>query len=187
MTPARSQRADAAKNRQRILDAAIHVFTDAGPEAPFIEIAQVAGVGVGTVYRHFPHRASLIEAAYQQEVDALATAARQLAADLPPPEALRGWMDLFSGYLGVKSGLIDSLHVAQTEGADPFATSREKNISALEVILEAHPEFTSDLTAEEVLLMTGGVIVTTDSDDLHAQRARMLDFLANRVWATTAR
>ena len=183
MSPSsRSVRADAARNRQRLLDAATRVFTEQGPEAPFIEIARVAGVGVGTVYRHFPNRAVLIEAAYRQEVDALSAAAVRLAGELAPRAALRAWMDLFSGYLGVKSGLIDSLRVAEAEGADPFATSRDRNIASLEVILTAEPDAMPLLSAEELLLMLGGAILTTDSADLAGQRARMLDFLADAVW-----
>lgn len=183
MSPSsRSVRADAAKNRQRLLDAATRVFTEQGPEAPFIEIARVAGVGVGTVYRHFPNRAVLIEAAYRQEVDALSAAAVRLADELAPRAALRAWMDLFSGYLGVKSGLIDSLRVAEAEGVDPFATSRDRNIASLEVILTAEPDAVPLLTAEELLLMLGGAILTTDSADLAGQRASMLDFLADAVW-----
>src|ERR1700757_5544214 len=101
-TPDRKPRADAARNRERILEVAKQAFTRSGADASLDDIAKQAGVGPGTLYRHFPTRDALIEAVYHTEVEKLAAAQRELSAKLSPIEALRAWMMLFVDYIATK-------------------------------------------------------------------------------------
>src|SRR6266566_6878160 len=88
----RKPRSDAQQNRERILEVAKAAFTQFGADASLDDIAKQAGVGAGTLYRHFPSREALIEAVYRTEVERLAAAERTLAETMPPIEALRAWM-----------------------------------------------------------------------------------------------
>src|SRR5271163_5177060 len=105
MPPKRSQpalrkpRTDAQRNRRRILDVAKGAFARSGANASLDDIARQAGVGAGTLYRHFPSREALLEAVYHNEVEKLAAAERELSRKLPPIEALRAWMLLFVDYI----------------------------------------------------------------------------------------
>src|ERR1700686_4717395 len=106
----RKPRADAQRNRQRILEVAKEAFTRSGANASLDDIAKQAGVGPGTLYRHFPTRDSLIEAVYHTEAEKLAAAQRELSANLPPIEALRSWMLLFVDYIATKQIIASALN-----------------------------------------------------------------------------
>lgn len=103
-------RADAQRNIDSLLDAAMVVFMTTGVDAPVREIAEKAGVGVGTVYRHFPSRADLVAAVFRHEIDACADAAPILAAEHAPGEALARWMQRYAAFIGTKRGLATALH-----------------------------------------------------------------------------
>lgn len=105
-----AKRADAQRNTEALLKAALAVFAKSGVDAPVREIAEKAGVGVGTVYRNFPQRSDLIVAVFRQEVDACADAAAVLAAKYPPTEALSRWMLRFTEFVAAKRGLVAALH-----------------------------------------------------------------------------
>lgn len=107
---ARRVRADAQRNLDALLEAAKAVFVTAGVDAPVRAIAEKAGVGVGTVYRHFPRRADLVAAVFRREMDACADAAPILAAELAPFEALARWMGRFADFIATKRGLATALH-----------------------------------------------------------------------------
>jgi AcrR family transcriptional regulator len=104
------RRADAQRNMDTLLKAALSVFAKSGVDAPVRDIAEKAGVGVGTVYRHFPQRSDLIVAVFRQEVDACADAAPVLAAKYPPGEALAQWLYRFLDFITTKRGLAAALH-----------------------------------------------------------------------------
>lgn len=106
----RPVRADARRNIDALLEAALAVFTTSGVDAPVREIAVEAGVGVGTVYRHFPQRADLIAAVFRREIDACAEAASTLAAEYAPGEALARWMQRYVEFIAAKRGLAAALH-----------------------------------------------------------------------------
>ena len=106
----RPVRADAQRNIRALLKTAMTVFATSGVNAPVREIAEQAGVGVGTVYRHFPTRADLIVAVFRQEVDACADAAPVLAAEYEPDEALRRWIERYVDFIRAKRGLAAALH-----------------------------------------------------------------------------
>lgn len=105
-----SRRADAQRNMETLLKAALAVFARSGVDAPVRDIAEKAGVGVATLYRHFPQRSDLIVAVFRQEVDACANAAAELAAEYPPTEALSRWMLRFTEFVAAKRGLATALH-----------------------------------------------------------------------------
>ncbi|GLZ45488.1 TetR family transcriptional regulator [Actinomycetospora sp. NBRC 106375] len=108
--PTRRVRADARRNSDALLEAAAAVFATAGVDAPVREIAAKAGVGVGTVYRHFPKRSDLVAAVFKHAVDACADEAPALAAAHPPGEALERWLVRYTDFIGTKRGLAAALH-----------------------------------------------------------------------------
>ena len=108
--PDRRVRADAQRNMDALLQSAMAVFATSGVDAPVREIAEKAGVGVGTVYRHFPQRSDLIVAVFQHEVDACADAAPALASAHPPGEALERWMQRYVDFIAAKRGLAGALY-----------------------------------------------------------------------------
>ena len=108
--PDRRVRADARRNLDALLQAATAVFAVAGVDAPVREIAEQAGVGIGTVYRHFPQRSDLIAAVFRREIDACADAARTLAAEHAPFEALTQWVQRYTAFVATKRGLAKVLH-----------------------------------------------------------------------------
>ncbi|WP_374772227.1 TetR/AcrR family transcriptional regulator [Streptomyces sp. NBC_01310] len=108
--PSRSKRADAQRNRETVLTAAAEVFVTSGVDAPIRQIAAQAGVGMATIYRHFPTRADLVTAVYQHQIEACAEAGPNLLAMADSPlDALRQWIDLFVDFLVTKHGLADAL------------------------------------------------------------------------------
>jgi AcrR family transcriptional regulator len=106
----RRVRADAQRNMDTLLQAALEVFATSGVDAPVREIAEKAGVGIGTVYRHFPQRADLIAAVFRREIDACADAATTLATEYAPFDALANWMQRYAAFVGTKRGLATALH-----------------------------------------------------------------------------
>ncbi|MCC2958261.1 TetR/AcrR family transcriptional regulator [Massilia sp. IC2-477] len=105
----RSRRADAQRNLHSLLDAAMEVFAQSGMDAPVREIAERAGVGVGTLYRHFPQRSDLIVAVLKSQIDACADAAPVLAAEFEPAQALARWMERYVDFIVTKRGLSSAL------------------------------------------------------------------------------
>jgi AcrR family transcriptional regulator len=106
----RRPRADARRNAEALLDAAKAVFASSGVDAPAKQIADAAGVGVGTLYRHFPRRSDLVKAVFQREVDACADAAPTLMTENAPGVALEKWLYRFTEFVATKHGLADALH-----------------------------------------------------------------------------
>jgi AcrR family transcriptional regulator len=106
----RQMRADGLRKMSSLLQAAMEIFAESGVDAPVREIADRAGVGLGTVYRHFPQRSDLIVAVFQSQVDACADAAASLAAKYEPGEALARWMQRFVDFIATKRGLAAALH-----------------------------------------------------------------------------
>ena len=150
----RPVRADARRNVDALLEAALAVFTAAGADAPVREIAAKAGVGVGTLYRHFPQRSDLIAAVFQREVDACADAAPILAAEHEPAEALARWMQRYTGFLATKRGLATALHSGDPAFDKLPAYFLQRLEPALRGLLEAAGgagEVRTDISAEELL------------------------------------
>ncbi|MET0491922.1 MAG: TetR/AcrR family transcriptional regulator [Actinoplanes sp.] len=145
-------RADAQRNIDAVLEAAKTVFGTSGVDAPAKEIADLAGVGVGTVYRHFPQRADLIVAVLHREMDAVASAAGGLAAEYGPGEALTRWLDRYIDFLATKPGFAAALHSGDPAYEALPGYFRQRVGPALSSLLEAAAgEIRADLSADDLL------------------------------------
>ncbi|WP_326836143.1 helix-turn-helix domain-containing protein [Amycolatopsis rhabdoformis] len=133
----RRQRADAQRNVEALLEAAREVFDSSGVDAPAKEITDRAGVGVGTLYRHFPQRADLVKAVVESGIDAVADAGPRLAAAHGPDEALSHWVDRFTELLGTKRGLASALHSGDPAFAGLPAYFRRRLGPTLTALLDA--------------------------------------------------
>ena len=133
----RPLRADAQRNLDALLEAAMAVFAASGVDAPVREIAAKAGVGVGTVYRHFPQRSDLVAAVFRHEVDACADAAPVLAAEHPPGEALARWLQRYVDFIAAKRGLAAALHSGNPAFEPLPAYFRERLKPAFRTLLAA--------------------------------------------------
>jgi AcrR family transcriptional regulator len=179
-TEPRALRADAQRNRDRLLAAATLAFTQDGPQVTLESIAKDAGVGIGTLYRHFPTREALVDAAYQNELARLCDAADELVRELPPDRALRAWMDRFVDYMATKRGMGDALRALIASGGNPFAHSRDRLIAAVGVLLEAGVaagELRDDLTPTDVFTGLSGISLATGAPEQRDQARRLLDLL----------
>ncbi|MET8280847.1 helix-turn-helix domain-containing protein [Micromonospora sp. NPDC005174] len=176
-TNPRPLRADALRNRERLLQTAVQAFSRPGPEVTLDAIARAAGVGIGTLYRHFPTREALVEAAYRNELARLCDAAPQLLDRLPPERALREWMSRFTDYLATKRGMADALRLVIATGANPYAQSRDLLLAALGRLLGAGAAAGSvrgDVAAGDVLAGLSGISLAAGE---RAQADRLLDLL----------
>ena len=176
----RPLRADAQRNRDRLLEAAVRAFSRDGAEATLDAIAKDAGVGIGTLYRHFPTRESLVEAAYRNELDRLCDAAADLLGALPPDQALRGWMDRFVVYMSTKRDMADALRALIAAGGNPFAHSRDRLLAAIGDLLDAGAKagtVRSDVAAGDVLASLGGFALTAGEPEQRELAGRLLDLL----------
>ena len=132
----RKPRADAQRNRVRVLEAAKQAFTRHGGNASLDDIAKDAGVGAGTLYRHFPTRDALIEAVYRTEVEKLAAAEGKFAASLPPLEALRAWMLLFVDYIEAKHIIAPALNTYAGGASKLYESSRAQVSGAIDALVK---------------------------------------------------
>jgi AcrR family transcriptional regulator len=163
-------RADAIRNREKLLTAATELFDEQGTDAPLEAVARRACVGIGTLYRHFPTREALIEAAYRAEVDHLCDSAHELLVTHPPEEALGLWMERFMGYTAAKRTLGQPLR-AVAAGTDLFAQTRAQIVGAIAPLLAAGVEagtLRSDVDAADVLAAMNAVWQV--NDDAQARR-----------------
>ena len=131
------QRADARRNREKLLIAATELFAASGSAVSLDAVAKRAGVGIGTLYRHFPTRDALVEAAYRNEVAYLCEAAAELLAERAPDAALAEWMDRFVSYATAKKGMRDALQSVVAGGSDLFADARGQIVGAIALLLAA--------------------------------------------------
>ena len=133
--PARTPRADAQRNRLRLLTAAYAAFAEKGAAASLDEIAREAGVGIGTLYRHFPTRDALVQAVYLHETQHLAEAAQTLSAEHTPIDALRAWMELFADYIATKHLIADLLGSLPGGTRDLYAVSTTQITTAITALV----------------------------------------------------
>jgi AcrR family transcriptional regulator len=179
MAMARPLRADARRNRDRLLEVAVRALSRDGPEVTLDAIAKEAGVGIGTLYRHFPTREALIDAAYRSELARLCDSAGDLLRDMPPDQALRAWMDRFADYMTAKRGMGDALRALIASGGDPFSESRARLTAAVTTLLRAGAEagtLRPDVSSDDVLVGLNGISLATDPER-RDQAGRLLDLL----------
>jgi AcrR family transcriptional regulator len=178
--PARARRADAVRNQQALLDAAAAVFVTSGVDAPIREIAARAGVGIGTIYRHFPARADLVVAVYRHQVESCAEAGPALLETAGSPfAALRQWVGLFTDFLVTKHGLAGALQ-SDTGGFQALHTYfLDRLVPVCAGLLEAAAgagEITPDIRAYELMRGVGNLCIGHDSDPRYDPR-RLIDLL----------
>lgn len=172
--PARAKRADAQRNERTLLDAAAAVFVRSGVDAPVREVAAEAGVGMGTIYRHFPTRADLIVAVYRHQVDACAAAGPVLLADSSSPYvALARWADMFVDFLVTKHGLAAAVRNDQTSFDTLHAYFVESLVPVCAQILDAaiaSGEIRADVGAYELMRGIGNLCIFADQDPRYDAR-----------------
>lgn len=179
--PARRQsRTDAQRNRERILQVAKDAFTRQGAGASLDDIAKQAGVGPGTLYRHFPTRDALIESVYHAEVAKLAAAAQEVSAKLPPLEALRAWMLLFVDYVAAKQIIAPALDSVVGGASRLYESSREQVSGAISLLVnraKASGELRKDVEAFDLLRALIGVAHVGTGADWQQSARRLVDIL----------
>ncbi|MCW4457148.1 TetR/AcrR family transcriptional regulator [Microbacterium sp. MPKO10] len=168
MSERRPQRADAKRNLDALVEAAKSCFAESGVDAPTRTIAEAAGVGVGTLYRHFPQRSDLVTAVFRHEVDACADAAPVLAEELEPDEALVTWLRRYTDFLGTKKGLGKALH-----SGDPafdalpnyFVDRLVPALTSLLTTAEAAGSIRPGVNAKELLYAVASLSAPVDSEN----------------------
>jgi AcrR family transcriptional regulator len=182
---ARPKRADARRNYEKVLTAARDTFAEGGASASLEEIARRAEVGIGTLYRHFPTRQALLEAVYLEEVEELCRSAADYG-DMPPFEALAGWLQRFVGYMTTKQALAQEMMNYVDRDAGVFTSSRAALYAAGGPLLERAQSagvVRTDIDLAEVVQMVGGIAKIPASDPAQIERilAVALDGLRYRT------
>ena len=171
---ARPKRADAQRKMSSLLAAAEEIFQESGVDAPVRAIAERAGVGLGTVYRHFPQRSDLIKAVFQSRVDACADAASELASQFEPGEALARWMQRYVDFIATKRGLAAALHSGDPAYSALPRLFNTRLLPALEMLLAAAVASGSirpDVAAEELLHAVANLCrVSHEKEPAYARR-----------------
>jgi AcrR family transcriptional regulator len=179
-TVPRKLRSDAKRNRERILEVAKQVFTRRGAEASMDEIAKRAGIGPGTLYRHFPTRDELLAAVYISEVEKLAEAQRTFSAELPPQEALRAWLLVFIDYIAAKKIIAPALNAMAGGPSRVFQqTSRimETAANALASLAVANKDMRPDIDPMDMLRAIYGVSSAGSTEDWPRKARQLVDIL----------
>jgi AcrR family transcriptional regulator len=175
----RAPRADAVRNRERLLEAAKAVFSAGGPDASLEAVARRAGVGIGTVYRHFPTREALFEAVYRREVEQLADLAEQLQADnVAPIEALRRWLRSNVEFVATKKGMSAALALAAHSSSELSAFSFDRLTKAVGALLNravSAGEIRADISPEDLLRALVGMCYMRDQPGWQDSVLRLLD------------
>jgi AcrR family transcriptional regulator len=177
--PARKPRADGRRNRERLVESAKAAFAEVGADVSLDEIARRAGVGIGTLYRHFPTRDAIVEAVYRREVEQLAGAATSLVGSLSPGEALHEWMRLFVDYIATKKVMASALS-SIGGGAELRASSGEKITAAMVLLVEgasAIGEIRPDVDPNDLLRALVGFTYGNASPGWRASALRLIDIL----------
>src|SRR5438270_5152138 len=176
--PVRRPRADAVRNRERVLEAAKFVFSAGGPEASLEAVARGAGVGIGTLYRHFPTREALFEAVYRREVQQLGELAEQLKSEAAPVDALRRWLRSNVEFVATKKGMSAALELAVHGSSELSAYTFDRLTKAVGALLDravASGEIRSDIGPEDVLRALVGMCYMHDQPGWQATVLRLVD------------
>jgi AcrR family transcriptional regulator len=174
----RPLRADARRNRDKILAAAVRVFAEEGLDAHLERVAKEAGVGSATLYRNFSTREALIEAVYRNEVAQLCDAVPDLLATKPPYEALRAWTRLFLDYVTAKLGLADALRAIAASGSNPYGHSRDMIQAAITALMDACAAagtIRTDISPSDMGAALAGIALTSAKPEQREQAERLLD------------
>jgi AcrR family transcriptional regulator len=178
----RKPRADSIRNRERLLEAATQIFSAGGPQASLEAVARQAGVGIGTLYRHFPTREELFEAVYRHEVDHLVELAEHLAGEDDPVEALRQWLHANVRLVAAKKGMIQGLQLVAHGSADLKAYSFEQLTGAIRLLLDraiSAGEARSDISPEALLRTLIGIFYSQGVLDWQPTALRLVDIFVD--------
>jgi AcrR family transcriptional regulator len=178
--PVRKPRADSARNRQLLIDAAKAGFSSVGLDVSLEEIARRAGVGIGTLYRHFPTREAIVEAVYRREVEHLAEAVPQLLQASPAGEALHKWMHLFVDYIATKRIIAPSLAAAAARTSTLHTTSLELITGAISTLVKraiTSGDVRKDIDPSDLLRAMVGVSYGNPDAGWEASARRLIDIL----------
>ena len=176
----RKPRADAQKNRERILEVAKEAFKKSGANTSLDDIAKQAGVGPGTLYRHFPSREELLKAVYRTEAEKLAAAEQKFAETLPPVEALRAWMLLFVDYIDAKQIIAPALNALVGDPKKIFEASYAQIWEAIRTLVKRaikSGDIREDLDPIDLLRALIGVANIATSPDWQQSARRLVDIL----------
>jgi AcrR family transcriptional regulator len=176
----RKPRADAQRNRELILEVAKEAFSRSGANASLDDIATEAGVGAGTLYRHFPTRDALLEAVYRTEVEKLAAAEQKFAAAMPPIEALRAWMLLFVDYIATKKIIAPALNTLVGGPSKLIEASYAQIWDAIRALVKhaiKSGDIRKDLDPIDLLRALIGVANVSASPDWRQSARRLVDIL----------
>ena len=183
-------RADARRNRELLLEATVERFAAEGAEVPLEAIARQAGVGIGTLYRHFPTRDALVEAAYRNEVARLEDSATELLAAQPAEAALAEWLDRYVAYATAKRGLGSALRSIAAAKADLYPQTRQRLQAAVASLLAAGQEagtLRADVDAEDVFRAVSNVWTIPEGPDFAERARRLLRLLMDGLRAQSSR
>jgi AcrR family transcriptional regulator len=178
--PTRKPRADAQRNRERILEVAKEAFTRSGGEVSLDDIAKRARVGPGTLYRHFPTRGALLEAVYRTEVEKLALAHREYARTMPPVEALRAWMFHFVDYIATKQVIAPALNSLITDTSALYESSGAQIKGAIGALVQRaikSGDIRSDIDPIDFLRALVGVSNVASAPNRPQSAKRLVDIL----------
>jgi len=170
---ARPMRADARRNYDKLVAAARKVFLEQGGGASLEAIAKEAGVGVGTLYRHFPKRIDIVEAVYREDVDGLVASAEELVAELEPWPALVAWLQAFVRYASSKRTFLNELHEAFEENPQLRLRSRERIEGAIDVVLRRAQDAgvaRTDLDGSDLMQLLGSMCMSVTLTEEQSQR-----------------
>ena len=180
MAEARKPRADSARNRQLLIDAAKAGFSEVGLNVSLEEIARRAGVGIGTLYRHFPSREAIMEAVYRHEVEQLVDAVPRLLETSPAGDALHQWMHLFVNYIATKRLIAPSLGAAIGRASTRQATPAELITQAIATLIKSavrNGHVRKDINPSDLLRALVGVSYGNPDPDWEASARRLIDIL----------
>lgn len=183
---ARKPRADAQRNRERLIEAAKAAFTETGPDVSLDEIARRAAVGIGTLYRHFPTRDALVGAVYRRELQTLADAATHLSATLPPADALHQWMRAMVDYIGTKKVVVAALDPASGGPQALYATSGTRITDTFTALVRRAAdagEIRADADPADLLRALVGVAYGAGGPDWQPSALRLIDILMDGLRA----
>lgn len=189
LKPPRKPRADAARNRDRLLEAARSVFGAGAPDASLEAVARRAEVGIGTLYRHFPTREALFEAVYRHEVDQLASFAAELALKTEPVEALRLWLQANVRLVATKKGMLAALALAAHAPSELYAYSFDRLSKAVSLLMQraiAAGELRDDVSAEDLLRTLIGMCYLHDQPGWQDSVIRLVNVFVDGLGVCSA-
>ncbi|MFF3172600.1 TetR/AcrR family transcriptional regulator [Streptomyces sp. NPDC057900] len=188
----RTPRADAQRNRDKLVRVAGAAFAAADGTVSLEGIARDAGVGIGTLYRHFPTREALVEAVYAAELDDVAASAPALLRELPPDAALRAWIERYAAFIATKRGMADTLRAGWASGRIATPATRERITAAIATILAAGAEagagsdpeagaLRADVEPDDVTVMLLGIFLAGAAAHTSAQTGRLIDLVMDAL------